>query len=179
LTLPSECVSLSRPGFEDKINPRRRRGGGNVGIGFIDFQGLWKGRKTAHRFPPFPQTVISTTCFDHLELSGGDLCHGIRPALLELHRADLVRVKASDAIEFAIHQSETSGMEDFLEAVHVEISGPDGKIIVYYSKNLSLVNGKAQFSLATALNDSPGIWTVRTSEPYAHQSSVTTFSVTR
>jgi hypothetical protein len=29
---------------------RRSRGGGNVEIGFIDFQGLWKGRKTALSF---------------------------------------------------------------------------------------------------------------------------------
>jgi hypothetical protein len=29
---------------------RDRRGGGNVGIGFIDFQGLWEGRKTALSF---------------------------------------------------------------------------------------------------------------------------------
>jgi hypothetical protein len=26
------------------------RGGGNVGIGFIDFQGLWEGRKTVLSF---------------------------------------------------------------------------------------------------------------------------------
>ena len=32
------------------VGDRRRRGGGNVGIGFIDFQGLWKGRKTALSF---------------------------------------------------------------------------------------------------------------------------------
>src|ERR1022692_2651265 len=54
LTLPSECVSLNRPGFEDLIHPRHRRGGGNVGIGFIDFQGLWEGRKTAPSFSGFP-----------------------------------------------------------------------------------------------------------------------------
>jgi len=30
------------------------RGGGNVGIGFIDFQGLWKGGKQSYRFPGFP-----------------------------------------------------------------------------------------------------------------------------
>src|SRR5208282_2471194 len=29
---------------------RIRRGGGNVGIGFIDFQGLWEGRKTVSSF---------------------------------------------------------------------------------------------------------------------------------
>jgi hypothetical protein len=48
--LPSEYVSLNRLGFEDLIHPRRRRGGGNVGIGFIDFQGLWEGGKTAPSF---------------------------------------------------------------------------------------------------------------------------------
>src|ERR1039457_311073 len=54
MTLPSECVSLNRPGFEDLIHPRHRRGGGNVGIGLIDFQGLWEGRKTAPSFSGLP-----------------------------------------------------------------------------------------------------------------------------
>src|ERR1035441_10174317 len=54
LTLPSECVSLNRPGFEDLIHPRHRRGGGNVGIGFIDFQGLWEGRKTGPSLSGLP-----------------------------------------------------------------------------------------------------------------------------
>src|ERR1035441_2504109 len=69
VTLPSECVSLSWPGFEDNHYARGRRGGGNVGIGFIDFQGLWEGRKTAlsfsglsinrhfHSLPRSPRTV--------------------------------------------------------------------------------------------------------------------------
>jgi hypothetical protein len=50
VTLPSECVALSWAGLEDFISPRGRRGGGNVGIGFIDFQGLWEGRETARSF---------------------------------------------------------------------------------------------------------------------------------
>ena len=50
MTLPSECVALSWAGLEDFISPRGRRGGGNVGIGFIDFQGLWEGRETALSF---------------------------------------------------------------------------------------------------------------------------------
>jgi hypothetical protein len=29
-----------------------------VGIGFIDFQGLWEGGKQHHRFPGFPQTAF-------------------------------------------------------------------------------------------------------------------------
>jgi hypothetical protein len=50
LTLPSECVSLSGPVWGD-IHPRSsRRGGGNVGIGFTDFQGLWERRKTVPSF---------------------------------------------------------------------------------------------------------------------------------
>jgi hypothetical protein len=50
MTLPSECVALSWAGLGDFIYPRGRRGGGNVGIGFIDFQGLWEGRKTVSSF---------------------------------------------------------------------------------------------------------------------------------
>jgi hypothetical protein len=66
MTLPPECVSLNRPGIEDNNHPRRSaRGGGNVGIGFIDFQdyasnrkiqGLWEGRKTA---PPLSGLSIN------------------------------------------------------------------------------------------------------------------------
>jgi hypothetical protein len=43
VTLPSECVALSWAGLGDFIYLRGRRGGGSVGIGFIDFQGLWEG----------------------------------------------------------------------------------------------------------------------------------------
>ena len=49
-----ECVALSWAGLEDFISPRGRRGGGNVGIGFIDFQGLWEGRETALSFSSLP-----------------------------------------------------------------------------------------------------------------------------
>ncbi len=87
------------------------------------------------------------------------------------------RVKAGGTLGFAIRQSETSGMKDFPEAVHVEVSGPDGKTIDYYSKNLPLVSGEARFSVATALNDPSGVWTVKATEPYTHQASVATFSV--
>src|ERR1039457_1374043 len=50
-----------------------------------------KGGKQHHRFPGFPQTVISTACLDHLELSGGDLHRSIDPVLLELDRAYVVQ----------------------------------------------------------------------------------------
>src|ERR1035438_2761133 len=52
------------------------------------------------RFPGFPQTVISTACFDHRERSGGDLHRSLHPVLLELHRADVVqrRVHACSVI---------------------------------------------------------------------------------
>src|ERR1035438_9123857 len=50
-----------------------------------------KGGKQHYRFPGFPHTVISTACFDHRELSGGDTHRCIRPVLFELHRADVVQ----------------------------------------------------------------------------------------
>src|ERR1019366_176319 len=53
---------------------RRRRGGGNVGIGFIDFQCLWEGRETA---PSFSGLSINR----HF--------HGPLPLLPEVH-ADLL-----------------------------------------------------------------------------------------
>ena len=53
---------------------RGRRGGGNVGIGFIDFQGLWEGRKTALSFS---------------ELSINRHFHGPLPLLPRVH-ADLL-----------------------------------------------------------------------------------------
>jgi hypothetical protein len=61
LTLPPECVSLKRLVLGD-IHPRRRRGGGNVGIATGDFQGLGEGwEKQFHRFShAFQQTVNST-----------------------------------------------------------------------------------------------------------------------
>ena len=49
--------------FREEYIAIRRRGGGNVGIGFIDFQGLWEGRKTrtivfrAFHKPPFPRPL--------------------------------------------------------------------------------------------------------------------------
>jgi len=51
-----EVVPVVRTGFRVlkwKNYSVRRRGGGNVKIGFIDFQGLWEG-KQFHRFPGFP-----------------------------------------------------------------------------------------------------------------------------
>ncbi len=89
-----------------------------------------------------------------------------------------LRVKAGGTIEFVVH-SKTSGMENFPEAVHVDVSGPDGKRIGYYSKNFSLVNGGAHFSVDTALNDSSGTWIVKVREPYTDQTGVVTFSVTQ
>jgi hypothetical protein len=42
----SGCSDRSLGFLSGKI-VRCRRGGGNVKIGFIDFQGLWEGRETA------------------------------------------------------------------------------------------------------------------------------------
>ena len=62
LTLPLECVPLTGRVLGNIDLSRSRRGGGNVGIGFIDFQGLREGwKKQSHRFfhaflrPTFPR----------------------------------------------------------------------------------------------------------------------------
>jgi hypothetical protein len=49
----------------------------------------------------------------------------------------------------------------------------------YYTANLALVDGAAEFSVPLALDDVPGPWRVIVREPYAHQSANATFTVTR
>ena len=50
VTLPSECVSLKSLVWEITSSLRSRRGGGNVEIGLIDFQGRWEVWETVLSF---------------------------------------------------------------------------------------------------------------------------------
>src|SRR5271157_5017143 len=66
--------------FREEYIASRRRGGGDVGIGFIDFQGLWEGRKTrtivfrAFHKPPFPRPLPLRSCFTPIFLSARTWC---------------------------------------------------------------------------------------------------------
>src|SRR5450755_3910086 len=81
-----------------------------------------KGGKQHHRFPGFPQTVISTACRDRRKLSGGDLHRSIHPALLELHRADIVqrRVHACSVIPEQPRDGFILGLADGFETLAVQ-----------------------------------------------------------
>jgi hypothetical protein len=59
-----------------------------------------KDGKQHYGFPGFPKAVIFTASSSRHQHSCGDLRHGIRPVLLELHRADVVqrRVHACSVI---------------------------------------------------------------------------------
>src|ERR1017187_8732907 len=80
--------------------------------------------KQYHRFPGFPQTVISTACLDHLERSGGDLHRGFHPVLLELDRADIVqrRVHSCSVIPKQPRDSFILRISDRLKTLTVQSS---------------------------------------------------------
>ncbi|HET9179048.1 MAG TPA: beta-galactosidase trimerization domain-containing protein [Terriglobia bacterium] len=88
-----------------------------------------------------------------------------------------LRVKEGGAAAFRIQLSMPGGQSDFPEAVHVDVRNPDGKVLSYYGRNLSLEDGEARFSVALALDDRPGEWQVTVRGPYAHQTSSASFQV--
>lgn len=98
----------------------------------------------------------------------------ISPEANESGKAD---IEAGGTIGFTIRQMDSPGMENFPEAVHLAVSGPDGKDIHYYDRNLALVSGEVHFSVATALSDAPGLWTVRVTGAYSGQTRSARFNV--
>jgi hypothetical protein len=104
---------------------------------------------------------------------------GLRVTALGAGAGGSLRVKAGGAAAFRIQLSMPGGQSDFPEAVHVEVSSPDGKIVSWYGRNLSLMGGETRFSVALALNDQPGEWQVTVRGPYTHQTATATFQVVR
>ena len=49
-----------------------------------------------------------------------------------------------------------------LDVVHLDVIDPEGSIVAHYSGNLSVTRGAASKLLPFAVNDKPGIWTIRT-----------------
>jgi len=68
----------------------------NVGIGLIDFQGLWEGRENsiivfrAFHKPSFPQA-----CFNNRQTSG----YGLR----RQHLSSLARIASADVVQRRVH----------------------------------------------------------------------------
>jgi len=88
-------------------------------------------------------------------------------------------VKAGDTVKFSIRLSTRAGEAVPADAVHLEVRNPAGKTLDYYGGNLALVNGVAEFAVPLALNDRPGVWRITVREPYTHQTTSTTFMLTR
>lgn len=86
-------------------------------------------------------------------------------------------IKAGGNVRFVIQMTKPAAAESFPDAIHVEVRNPDGKVVGYYGRNLPLVNDAAYFSVATAMNDQPGVWKISASEPYAHESAEATFTL--
>lgn len=104
----------------------------------------------------------------------------------------LAPVKAGDIVKFSVRLNDRNGagvqprqavgapQEAHAEsAVHVEVRSPAGKTLDYYTANLPLANGVAEFSIPLALDDASGTWRVTVREPFAHQSASATFTVTK
>ena len=62
---------------------------------------------------------------------------------------------------------------------HVEVIGPGGNVVPYYSGNLVAHGGRASMPLPLALNDSAGSWHVRVTDFPSGQSAIQAISVDR
>ena len=49
--------------------------------------------------------------------------------------------------------------------LHVEVIPPSGKARFHFQRNLLTASGRARLDFALALNDEPGTWTLRVTEP--------------
>jgi len=45
--------------------------------------------------------------------------------------------------------------------VHLQVFDPSGKLVRYYSSNVTVTDGKAEFAIPFALNDSEGNWKIQ------------------
>ena len=64
-------------------------------------------------------------------------------------------------------------------ALHVEVVPPSGKARFHFKRNLLTRGGKAHLDFAMALNDEPGTWRVRVTEPLTGITSEKSFSLRR
>lgn len=96
---------------------------------------------------------------------------------ISVHGPSKGLIKAGGNVSFVIQMTNLAAAESFPDAIHIEVRNPDGKVVGYYGRNLPLVNDAAYFSVATAMNDQPGVWKISASEPYTHESAEATFTV--
>lgn len=84
--------------------------------------------------------------------------------------------RAGGTIGFTIRRSKARGVKKRQDAIQGEISGPDAGYWLIRGKPFAC---ECSMALRRMLDDPPGVWTVKTSETYLHQTAVVTFNVTR
>ena len=62
---------------------------------------------------------------------------------------------------------------------HIELCGPDGKVRDYYTKNVLAENGKCEYRWHTALNDTPGKWSVTVKDVVSGKTSAANIELTK
>jgi len=72
-------------------------------------------------------------------------------------------VTAGETVQYTIRTVAPGGKPD-LGVYRLEVIGPDGEPRAHYGANLTAQDGQAQGSFRTALNDTPGTWTIKATD---------------
>ena len=67
--------------------------------------------------------------------------------------------RAGDRIVFLVRTG--AGRIVTRDVVHIDVADPAGNIVPYYSGNVVVPSGSVAYPLPLAVNDKPGIWTIR------------------
>jgi hypothetical protein len=51
-----------------------------------------------------------------------------------------------------------------LDVIHLDVIDPEGKTVTHYSGNLMAIGGRTTTLLPFAVNDKPGVWTIRATD---------------
>jgi hypothetical protein len=106
LTLPSECVSLNRPVFEDSIHPRGRCGGGNAGAG-ISTAWLCRSQSLCGNLPRSVDPILNIFQV-LLELDGADGAERLRRWFTCYEPPDVIdRLLKYSCLRMKIQESKT------------------------------------------------------------------------
>src|SRR5262249_12730908 len=89
----------------------------------------------------------------------------VAPAILGLSEKPLTPLSISGPrdtnlgsnAEFFIHSDSLAA----IDVIHLDVVDPEGATVAHYSGNLSVIQGGASRLIPFALNDKPGVWTIR------------------
>ena len=98
------------------------------------------------------------------------------------YRVSKLSVKAADstrgsAIPLAVDLSCTGKSSPGRHVVRVQFVTPDGKAHDFYTQNVDTRGGQWRGQVVTALNDPPGLWTIRAREIISGKTATTQFQL--